>query len=186
MATPLVAGVAAMVRSVNPSLTSAEVRQILHDSALDLGPEGFDGETGYGLLQIDAALEVAAESPFGYPVYHSSIQSRQSDAVSYSAEELRDLFVRTSENRTGFGGDVNAILVHLDKDEDHLSLFEGVGLSVKDRVVLIGQLPEGPLFRASVGDFSAARIEGVFLSLRASKGVLLAVPDASLSAVNGP
>ena len=46
MATPLVAGAVAMIRSVNPGLSAAEVRSTLRDTTLDLNTEGFDMQTG--------------------------------------------------------------------------------------------------------------------------------------------
>ena len=42
MAAPHVAGLAALILSVNPTLTPAEVRQIIREGATDMGPVGFD------------------------------------------------------------------------------------------------------------------------------------------------
>jgi subtilisin family serine protease len=57
MAAPHVAGVAAILWSHRPSLTAAEVRQLLESTARDLGAEGKDWDTGYGLVQASAALQ---------------------------------------------------------------------------------------------------------------------------------
>jgi thermitase len=54
---PIVAGVAALVFSVNPSLTPIEVQDILRRSADDLGPAGFDVHYGWG--RVNAARAVA-------------------------------------------------------------------------------------------------------------------------------
>ena len=57
MACPHVAGTAALMLSVNPSLTPSQVQEILQDTAIDLGTGGFDTYYGYG--RIDAAQAVA-------------------------------------------------------------------------------------------------------------------------------
>lgn len=56
MATPHVAGVAALAWSHHPSCTAAQVRQALKDTALDLDVAGRDDRTGYGLVQTQAAI----------------------------------------------------------------------------------------------------------------------------------
>lgn len=51
-AAPQVAGIAALWWSAHPDARAAEVRRILCQAALDLGPVGHDHETGYGLAQL--------------------------------------------------------------------------------------------------------------------------------------
>ena len=63
MATPHVAGVAALLRSIDPTLTPQEVRDILTSTADDLGPAGYDTEYGYGLLNAAAAVAAAGPPP---------------------------------------------------------------------------------------------------------------------------
>ncbi len=60
MATPHVAGAAALVLSAQPSLSVSELRDVLTDSAFDVHGDGWDPETGHGVLDIDAALLRAA------------------------------------------------------------------------------------------------------------------------------
>ncbi len=53
-----VAGVASLIRSYAPQLTAVEVRQILMDSADDLGDPGWDPKFGAGRLNARRALEL--------------------------------------------------------------------------------------------------------------------------------
>lgn len=57
MATPHVAGVAALVWSANPSWTAAQIREALAVTAEDLGTAGRDNNTGWGLVRAKAALD---------------------------------------------------------------------------------------------------------------------------------
>ncbi|MDC0712380.1 S8 family serine peptidase [Stigmatella sp. ncwal1] len=63
MATPHVAGVAALVWSRRPSLTAAQVRYLLVSAAKDLGPPGKDPEHGHGLVQAKASLDMLGTWP---------------------------------------------------------------------------------------------------------------------------
>ncbi|WCK53382.1 S8 family peptidase [Aneurinibacillus sp. Ricciae_BoGa-3] len=59
MACPHVAGAAALIRSVNPTLTNSEVMNILRTSADDYGSPGWDHYFGYGLMNVSRALQMA-------------------------------------------------------------------------------------------------------------------------------
>lgn len=59
-ASPLVAGVVALMLSVNPDLDAFDVGALLADGALDLGVGGWDEAFGYGRVDALAALENAA------------------------------------------------------------------------------------------------------------------------------
>lgn len=67
-ATPLIAGICALVLSVNPALTSRQVKQILETTARKIGnPESYDenGHStwyGYGCVDADAAVQMAFDS----------------------------------------------------------------------------------------------------------------------------
>ena len=53
LAAPHVAGVAALIKSFNNSLTNEQIRAKLRNDALDLGEEGKDDMFGYGLVQAN-------------------------------------------------------------------------------------------------------------------------------------
>jgi serine protease len=59
MACPHVAGVVGLMLSVNPDLTPEENRQILIDTAIDLGDAGRDNQFGHGLIDAAAAVNRA-------------------------------------------------------------------------------------------------------------------------------
>ncbi len=65
-AAPHVAGLAALILSVNGSLTNDEVEQTIEDTAVDLGASGRDDTFGYGKIDVAAAL-AAAQSPTATP-----------------------------------------------------------------------------------------------------------------------
>lgn len=54
-AAPYVAGTAALLKGTNPALSAGEVKQLLADSATDVGPPGPDSTVGYGLVNATAA-----------------------------------------------------------------------------------------------------------------------------------
>lgn len=57
MATPYVAGLAALVWGMAPNMTAAQVRQAIESTADDLGPPGWDIYYGYGRINAFAALK---------------------------------------------------------------------------------------------------------------------------------
>ena len=63
MAGPLVAAVAALLLSIDPTFTPQEIGAILRTTATDLGPPGYDLEYGHGLLNAAAAVVQAQGSP---------------------------------------------------------------------------------------------------------------------------
>jgi subtilisin family serine protease len=61
MATPHVAGVAALVWSNHPECTNLQIRDALRRNAADLEAAGRDDQTGYGLVQAFATVnDIAA------------------------------------------------------------------------------------------------------------------------------
>jgi subtilisin family serine protease len=58
---PVVTAAAAWVWTVRPTLSAAQVMQLLRSTARDIGPPGFDTASGWGIVDIPAAL--AAPTP---------------------------------------------------------------------------------------------------------------------------
>jgi subtilisin family serine protease len=58
-AAPHAAAVAALMLEANSALASGAVYSILQQTAADMGPAGFDDDTGFGFCQADLAVEMA-------------------------------------------------------------------------------------------------------------------------------
>jgi hypothetical protein len=66
-AAPHAAGVAALLRSFDPTLNPDSVYNALQTTALDMGASGVDLASGYGLIQVDAALATLDDDSDGVP-----------------------------------------------------------------------------------------------------------------------
>ncbi|MFD2167840.1 S8 family serine peptidase [Thalassotalea euphylliae] len=98
MATPHVAGVAALAWSKNPNCSATEVRNALKATAVDLETAGRDDKTGYGLVQAKAASDALASScsgttnpPTGNTVLENgvaktSLSASQSQVLSFTMD----------------------------------------------------------------------------------------------------
>lgn len=73
MASPHVAGTAALVWAADSSLTDEQVRVRLRDTADDLGALGWDSKYGYGLVDADEAAGVETPPPTGSTMHVASI-----------------------------------------------------------------------------------------------------------------
>ena len=58
-AAPIVAATAAVLKNANPDLTSDGIADILKNSAVDAGDAGCDESYGYGILDVEKAMELA-------------------------------------------------------------------------------------------------------------------------------
>ena len=77
-AAPHVAGLAALVWSVNPGLTPDQVQSVIQNGADDLGPAGRDDEFGYGRINAATTLGLAA----------TTVQSAAGDTPATAAGPL--------------------------------------------------------------------------------------------------
>ncbi|TXT57892.1 MAG: putative Subtilisin-like serine protease [Candidatus Thorarchaeota archaeon] len=58
MATPTAAGIGALLRQANPSLNPSQLKDVLQDTAMDMGDPGKDNTYGSGIIQTKQALDV--------------------------------------------------------------------------------------------------------------------------------
>lgn len=81
MASPHVAALAGLIRSVNPELTNEEVMEIMRVTARDLGAKGKDKYFGYGEIDVDQALKAATTYSGSLQTYPQQVQ-RKLDRLS--------------------------------------------------------------------------------------------------------
>ncbi len=62
---PMVAGLAALIKSANPDLTNTEVRTLMQETSIDMGLAGRDEYYGYGRVDFGAALALAGRRVAG-------------------------------------------------------------------------------------------------------------------------
>jgi len=88
MASPHVAGVAALVWSNFPNKSNEEIRQVLESSAEDLGVSGRDNQFGHGLVRADRAYSLlnVMNPPTGDPICVDKAGWYDSDGVTYNCE----------------------------------------------------------------------------------------------------
>ena len=67
MATPHVAGLAALLLSYKATLTAADLRALIESTAVDMGSPGWDPNFGYGRIDAAAAMAAAASWPPATP-----------------------------------------------------------------------------------------------------------------------
>ena len=70
MASPHINGVIALMRQANPNLAVQDIKQIIFDTALDLGQPGEDNDYGWGMVDAFEAVQIAlstASLTFTYP-----------------------------------------------------------------------------------------------------------------------
>ena len=91
---PLTTGSAAMLLGVEPDLTNDDIYHVLEKSALDLGSAGRDDDYGWGLLQLDAAVDYV-KSP--RKLYHATTSSFTADSIATRTES----FANTPFNSAG-------------------------------------------------------------------------------------
>lgn len=96
-ASPHVAGVAALILSLRPELTAAEVEALIYAGADDLGENGWDPETGWGRLNARNSLvlarnarEIAVDPSGAAKVAWESIPDPDA-RVGYRVERSADL-----------------------------------------------------------------------------------------------
>ena len=91
MATPHVAGVAALVWSYVPELSATDIRTVLQVTAEDLGDPGRDNSFGFGLVQARAALDylgIDSGDPAPEPEPEPEPNQPPTAAFSFSCTEL--------------------------------------------------------------------------------------------------
>jgi Subtilase family/RTX calcium-binding nonapeptide repeat (4 copies) len=138
-AAPHAAGVAALMKQLNPNASPDEIYQALSNSAIDMGKPGFDTITGAGLIQADKAVGAIANKPAD----SFDAQYNQLSALlgAYSDPDTRQLAEQVADQ---LGYVVDRVF------EDPANEFTAVGFRSKDGskppvLVLPGGSPGNPI-----------------------------------------
>jgi subtilisin family serine protease len=67
-AAPHAAGIAALMLQADPEASPGQLEAAMQATAIDMGPAGFDHDSGYGLVQADAALSNLLGTPGNGPL----------------------------------------------------------------------------------------------------------------------
>lgn len=110
---PIVAGSAAWVWTARPELTASQVAEILRRSARDIGPSGRDPASGFGLLDVAAALALPA------PVKDPSEPNDDVDEV----DPARDMYLSQQPPLTTSARRSGRIAGRVDEWEDPRDVF---------------------------------------------------------------
>ncbi|MDH3708146.1 MAG: S8 family serine peptidase, partial [Acidimicrobiia bacterium] len=120
MATPFVAGLAALALDQDPALSPADVKTLITSSARDLGPTGVDNHWGAGL--VDGLAVVAAAA--------GEVRSTPMATAEHLVAAVADggLWTHTFEVGAGDLGHPIALTLLIDGDFDCLVWFLGICL----------------------------------------------------------
>ena len=124
MATPHVSGVAALIFASDGTLSNSDVKQILINTADDLGTSGWDSKYGYGLVDADGAVSAEPEPTNDLPVVvienpsdGSTFESGTSISFTGSATDNEDGDLTSSltwssdlDGNIGTGGSFTSVL----------------------------------------------------------------------------
>lgn len=88
MASPHVAALAGLVRSLNPALTNTEVMELMTANTVDLGDAGHDKYYGWGQVDIYQTLRAAAGNTVPLQLFPQQV-GRQLDSLQKSLQSSR-------------------------------------------------------------------------------------------------
>lgn len=131
---PIAAGVAALIYSINPDFTPSEVESFMFSTAVDLGSAGEDDVFGHGLVNAGSAVLAANNSSFNNPPVAIALPENATGSAPLTVEfdgsgstddgEVTSYFWDFGDGNTGNGmsithtysdvGDYNATLTVTD------------------------------------------------------------------------
>ena len=133
MATPHVSGAVALILQANPNLTPLQVRQLLEDTAIDLGTAGKDNVSGSGRIDVFRAISIQAPD-----IYDVSINPNPTDVNAVLNATITDLFNNISYADFYFDDDSGNLTVFNASDGAFNSRSENV-----TRIINISSLSDG-------------------------------------------
>jgi serine protease len=82
MSTPYVAGGIGLMLSVNPNLNFYSVKNILQSTSKDIGAAGYDIQTGYGIMDLNAAVNQAPQVCTSAPTNFYCVELYNNNSLS--------------------------------------------------------------------------------------------------------
>jgi subtilisin family serine protease len=67
MASPHINGVVALIRQANPDISVNDIKQVIYDTAFNLGPAGEDNDYGWGMVDAFEAVQAVQSLSFSFP-----------------------------------------------------------------------------------------------------------------------
>jgi hypothetical protein len=122
-ASPIVAGVAALVAAANPSLSATQIVSILERSADDLGPTGFDTSYGHGRINAFRAVKAASVEPGALPPWNPPAKDADTNAPSVTLTSAPANKARLNSAQAALSGTASD-----DKALDHVEIQVNDGL----------------------------------------------------------
>lgn len=104
-AAPFVAGVGALMLSVNPALTPYDIRQAINETAIDIGAPGWDQSTGWGIVDAHQAVLTVAGPAATIVDYPQAINPNSTLTISWVASGAGSLAINSTYLRWGYAAD---------------------------------------------------------------------------------
>lgn len=176
MASPVVAGIAALLKSKYPDLKPFEVEYILEHTAIDLGEKGYDLTFANGLVNPVAALKYDVKN---LPKYITLTDEEKLK----NAKELKETGENTNSGSIQKPGEGHYYKVKLKKGEFLQSVLEGS--DKYDMALELQFIPDAPSDKnkktkpIKINDSKAGSVEGYLYKAEENGTLLITVKDAN-------
>jgi serine protease len=178
MASPVVAGVASLLKSKYPDLKPHEVEAILENTAKNLGEEGYDLKFANGLVDPVAALQYdLSKLPKKYSYKEEEAMLEKAEALSKEEENVHNGSFTLPE-------EVHWYKVDLQGGESVQTVLEGSDMY--DYEMKLSFYPETPNenkdeeeLKVEVNEVKAGKTEGYLYTAEENGTLLIAVKDAN-------
>ena len=127
-AAPFVAGVAGLMLSVNPALTSYDIRQAINETAMDIGAPGWDQSTGWGIVDAHQAVLTVAGPAATIVDYPQAVNPNSTLTISWVASGAGSLAINSTYLRWGYAADQMTNVSGLAFGNTTPHLFEAAGI----------------------------------------------------------
>jgi hypothetical protein len=104
MAAPIVSGAVALLLEKDSTLKPSEVKDILQNSAKDLGASGYDSLYGYGKIDIASAMGFSVSSDLTPPIVVSIEADTTTLKVVFNKDMLADGSTNAIDTKANLGG----------------------------------------------------------------------------------